>query len=614
MIPDPKEIPGSGHREADVVGYPPQFARRYREAGYWTGQTFPGLLARAAREFADRPAITAADGRTTSYAQLAANADALARGLAGLGVGPGMRVVVQLPNRPEFFDVIFALFRLHAWPVFALPAHRATEIEHLCRHTGAVAFVTVGHHEGFDHRSLAAAAAPARTIVADPEPGAQALALRSLYRYPAIADRCGTENPPEAADHVPAEHDTGPEDGVLPGDPDPASIAFLQLSGGSTGMPKLIPRTHDDYLYSVRASNEICAVDARTVYLCALPVAHNFTMSSPGVLGVLIAGGRVVLAERADPDTTFALMERERVTHTAAVPPLAQLWLDAFAARGGPHAPDLSSLAVLLVGGARLAPEVAARVAPVLGCRLQQVFGMAEGLVNYTRLDDPDEVVVGTQGRPISADDEVLVVDEHDRPVPVGTTGNLLTRGPYTIRGYWRAEAVNATTFTPEGFYRTGDLVRVTAEGNLVVEGRSADRINRGGEKVVPAEVEDHLLAHPAVHDAALVGVPDPYLGERTCAVVVLRAGDTPRRPGWVRAHLRARGLAGYKIPDVIRFVPGFPVTGVGKISRRQLRELLRADVLKDLHPTQAPTDPAAAQILAAQVPAAQVPAGENPS
>jgi 2,3-dihydroxybenzoate-AMP ligase len=309
-----------------------------------------------------------------------------------------------------------------------------------------------------------------------------------------------------------------------------------------------------------------------------LPVAHNFPLSSPGVLGALAAGGRVVLAPRPDPATVFPLIERERVTITAVVPPLALVWLDAAArfATDPAAGPDLSSLRLLQVGGAKLASEVAARIAPTMGCRLQQVFGMAEGLVNYTRPDDGDELVLHTQGRPISPDDEILVVDDADRPVPAGRVGHLLTRGPYTIRGYWRAEAANATAFTPDGFYRTGDLVRVVHGGYLVVEGRATDQINRGGEKVSAEEVENHLLAHPSVHDVAVVAVPDQYLGERSCAFVVPRRGAPAPSTAAIRGFLRQRGLAAYKIPDRVEVVAGFPETGVGKTSRRQLRAMLR--------------------------------------
>ena len=523
--------------------WPDDFAQRYRDLGYWTGQTLDDLLHTAAGSFADRTAIVDGERRVTYHA-LRERALRLAAGFHDLGVRRGDRVVVQLPNGAAYFDVIFALFRLGALPVFALPAHRSAEIGYFCAHTEAVAFVTTDVHDGFDHRTLASVTGPAKVIVAG-DPG-EHIGLDSLYRPGPPAD--------------------------LPPGPAPSDLAFLQLSGGSTGLPKLIPRTHDDYLYSVRASAAICGLTPDSSYLVVLPVAHNFPMSSPGVLGVMHTGGKVVLSGTPDPAKVFPLIERERVTITALVPPLALVWLDAAPRLGA----DLSSLAVLQVGGAKLPDSVAARVGPVLGCRLQQVFGMAEGLVNYTRLDDGDDVVLHTQGRPISPDDEVLIVDDHDVPVPDGTVGHLLTRGPYTIRGYWRADEHNRTAFTADGFYRTGDLVRRLDGGYLVVEGRAKDQINRGGEKIAAEEVEDHLLTHPAVHDAAVVAIPDGYLGERSCAFVVVKDGEPAPRLPEIRGHLRDRGLAAYKMPDKLRVVERFPVTGVGKTSRRELRALLR--------------------------------------
>ncbi|MES2933372.1 MAG: AMP-binding protein, partial [Pseudomonadota bacterium] len=293
--------------------------------------------------------------------------------------------------------------------------------------------------------------------------------------------------------------------------------------------------------------------------------------------GTFHAGGCVVLARHASPDVAFPLIQTERVSITALVPPLAMVWLDA--AKGTQN--DLSSLQLLQVGGARLSLEAAQRVKPVLGCALQQVFGMAEGLVNYTRHDDPQELAVRTQGRPISPEDEIRVVDDNDEAVVDGTVGHLQTRGPYTIRGYYRAEAHNARAFTADGFYRTGDLVQRLPSGHLIFEGRAKDQINRGGDKVAAEEVENHLLAHPAVHDAALVAMPDAYLGERSCAFVIARDGAP--RAAELNRFLRERGLASYKIPDRIEFIDEFPKTGVGKVDKRVLRERIARQLAPSL-------------------------------
>ncbi|MGW2183880.1 (2,3-dihydroxybenzoyl)adenylate synthase [Streptomyces sp. NPDC001732] len=527
-----------------IPTWPAEYAERYRAAGHWRGETFGAVLRDRAAAHPDRVAIVdPATDRRWTYGELDVRADRLASGLLARGIGKGDRVVVQLPNIAEFFEVIFALFRIGALPVFALPAHRESEIGYFCGFTGAAAYVIAGEHGGYDYRELAA------------KVRAEVPTLRQVF----VAGPGAGDFEPLDAVHT----DPVPLDG-----PDPGDLAFLQLSGGSTGIPKLIPRTHDDYIYSLRGSNEICAVDERSVYLCALPAAHNFPLSSPGTLGALYAGARVVLCPQPSPETAFPLIERERVTITGLVPPLALIWTEA--APGTPY--DLSSLDVLLVGGAKFSEQAARRVRPALGCTLQQVFGMAEGLVNYTRLDDPEETVVTTQGRPISPDDEIRIVDDEDEDLPPGSSGHLLTRGPYTIRGYWNAPRHNARAFTPDGFYRTGDIVRRTGTGHLIVEGRAKDQINRGGEKIAAEEVENHILAHPAVHDANVVGEPDPYLGERTCAYVILRAGAEPLKPVAVKRFVRERGLAAYKVPDRVEFVTAFPQTGVGKISKKALR------------------------------------------
>ncbi|KFE66585.1 (2,3-dihydroxybenzoyl)adenylate synthase [Hyalangium minutum] len=532
--------------EAPLPGcpsWPEAFAARYRQAGYWRGETFGQMLRERALRHGERTALVAGKERW-SYRELDARAERLAAGFWALGIRPRERVVVQLPNVAAFYEVCFALFRLGALPVFALPAHRSAEIGYFCEFTEAAAYIIPDKHAGFDYRTLAGQmlgkVPTLRKVIVAGDPG-PFLSLRELYEASPVA-------PPE---------------------PQPSDVAFFQLSGGSTGAPKLIPRTHDDYIYSVRASAEICQLDESSVYLCALPAAHNFPMSSPGSLGTLYAGGTVVLAPHPSPEEAFPLIERERVTITALVPPLAMVWLEA--AKAKRH--DLSSLRVLQVGGARLSTEVARRVKPTLGCTLQQVYGMAEGLVNYTRLDDSEELIVTTQGRPISRDDEIRVVDEDGHEVAPGEVGQLLTRGPYTIRGYYNAEAHNARVFTDDGFYCTGDLVRVTPEGYLVVEGRAKDQINRGGEKVAAEEVENHLLAHPTVQDAAVVALPDAFLGERTCAFVISRGA--PPAANVLTAFLRERGLAAYKIPDRVEFVPAFPQTAVGKVSKKALREAL---------------------------------------
>ncbi|MFE9467601.1 (2,3-dihydroxybenzoyl)adenylate synthase [Streptomyces virginiae] len=524
-----------------LTPWPEETAARYVAAGHWDGRTLGTCLRDWARQYGDRTAIVAGIERLT-YRELDARADRMAAGLADLGIRTGDRVLVQLPNNGAFPVLFFALARLGAIPALTLPAHRITEIGHLARLSGAVAYVIADEYGAFDYRELAAAVQ------------AQAPDLQHVL----VA---GDPGPYTALAKVDGEPRTF-------ADPDPADIALLLVSGGTTGVPKLIPRTHNDYGYNARASAAACELNADTVYLACLPVAHNFPLACPGMLGTLSVGGTVVLCASPAPGDAFPLIEAERVTHTALVPPLIPLWIDA--AEWDPA--DISSLRVLQAGGSKLSADLARSIPDDLGCAVQQVFGMAEGLLNYTRSGDDADIVAVSQGRPLSEDDELRIVDADGREVAAGEAGELLVRGPYTLRGYYRAPEVNTTAFTPDGFYCSGDLVRRLPSGHLVVEGRVKDTIDRNGESVSAEEVEAHVTAHPKVHRCAAVGVPDPDgEGERIC-VVVVPDGETAPTLQELRAFMLERGVASFKLPDRVESATDLPLTAIGKIDKRSLR------------------------------------------
>ena len=256
--------------------------------------------------------------------------------------------------------------------------------------------------------------------------------------------------------------------------------------------------------------------------MAILPLGHNYNLASPGILGAFYVGGTVVLAPSTDTAEIFASCERERVTVIAAVVPLISAWLGS----DEPKRFDHSSLKVVQNGGARLAPELRQRLLSELGCTPQEIYGTAEGLINMTRLDDPLELILHSSGRPVCEDDEIAVVDDDGRELPDGEAGELITRGPYTIRGYYRAPEKNTEAFTSDGFYRMGDIVRKWGR-NIQAEGRRKDLINRGGEKISCEEVENFIHRHPAVKSACLVAMPDPVFGEKACAFVILREGES---------------------------------------------------------------------------------------
>jgi 2,3-dihydroxybenzoate-AMP ligase len=520
--------------------FPSEFADRYRKEGYWRGEVLGSLLR---DRNADLARIALVDcQRSWSYMVLDQKVDRVAAGLFKLGIRRGDRVVVQFPNVAEFAIVAIALFRLGAMPVFALAAHRRNEIMYLCDYSEAVAYITIDTHFGFDYRGLAR----------------EVLAGTKTLKHVVIAGVAAEFVPLQELEAEPIE---------LP-PPSPSDVAFFLLSGGTTGVPKLIPRTHDDYSYQLRETAVGLRFGEHSVYLAALPVAHNAALGCPGLLGALRIGGKVVLLTSPSPNEAFPLIAREGATHTTLMPPLVHLWLEAAEVSDV----DLSGL-LLQVGSARMAPDIARRARSELGCKLTQWFGMAEGLLTFTRLDDVDDIVDNTVGRPMCAADEIRIVDEDDQDVPVGITGELINRGPYTIRGYYNTPEHNAQVFTPDGFLRTGDLASLTPDGNMIVQGRRKDVINRGGEKVVPAELEDLLVNHPCISQVAVVGVPDPILGERVCAALI--ADGPPVKLQEVRAYLRERGVADFKLPDRVENVASFPFTKIGKVNKTKLQEEL---------------------------------------
>jgi 2,3-dihydroxybenzoate-AMP ligase len=549
-----------------TVPWPEDLAREYTKAGWWRGQALGAEIATVAD--ARKAATALIDGAARiSYASLAARADALASRLTdGLGLERGDRIVVQLPNCWPFVVLTLGCLRAGIVPVMALPAHREHELAYLCEHSEARALALPDVLRDFDHQHMAerlrAGSATLRHIL---------VAGQVVHEgNEDLAALCAEPNPEPAQAAGSAGRARWDAD-----QPDARDVAVFLLSGGTTGLPKLIARTHNDYSYNARASAALCGLGQGTVYLATLPASHNFPLACPGILGALLSGGRVVMLASPQPETVFATIEQEGVTITAVVPAVAQRWL-AHAEEHG--ARQLRTLRVLQVGGARLADELAQRVRPVLGATLQQVFGMAEGLLNYTRLDDTDEVICGTQGRPLSPGDEVRIVDGAGNDRQDGEPGALLTRGPYTPRGYYRAPEQNARAFTPDGWYASGDVVRRRPDGNLVVEGRDKDMINRGGEKISAEEVENLLYRMPGIAQVAAVAAPDAELGERICVFVVPVPGAGAPTLDTIRDGMTAAGVARFKWPERLEVVAELPVTKVGKLDKKALRDMLASE------------------------------------
>lgn len=534
--------------------WPKSFEETYCERGYWQSATFDDEMIKTVNQHADKTAFIDKHGAIT-FAEFANKIKRLALGFAKLGLSKGDNVVLQLTNSIALVEVFFALVRLGVRPILALPANRHNEIQAFCQIGKARAYITEDDRSGFDYTRIAdiiakASGKPEHIIIVGNTD--IFIPLSTLY-----TDNESTYEKPNAGETV-----------------------CFQLSGGTTGIPKLIPRKHREYLYQIRTGSEICKFNSQTVYMVALPAVHNFTLAAPGLLGAFFQGGTTVFSNDPGPETCFDLIRRENVTVTSLVPPVVLIWMEAISLLG---TKDLQSLKLIQVGGAKLNPEAAKRVLSIINgfdCKLQQVFGMAEGLICYTRLDDDINRIIETQGRPGSEADEIRIVDESGDDVVPGATGSLLTRGPYTIRGYYNTERQYQDAFTENGYYISGDRAYMTELGDIVVTGRDKDHINRGGEKISAEEIENILLANPAILDAAAVSIPDEILGEKLCVYVIRRTDDLDVAA--IKQFVRLSGAAAYKVPDKVEFLTSFPETGVGKTSRKQLRELLSSHHLKD--------------------------------
>ena len=534
------------------VPFPPEFAARYREKGYWQDQSLAQEFDALFKRFADRIALIDGD-RQFTYAEMDRVTSNLALNLLEIGVRPLDRIVPMLPNVHEFVLLYFALQKLGAIPIAALVSHRYAEISqfvNLSRATTCVYPETSGDFSFspvIDRIEAENASLQIRIVLGKPKAGEHS--LRELIDRPA----------------------TLPASKLADIRIDPLEPCIFQLSGGTTGIPKLIPRTHNDYAYNSKVAASVCEIDAESVLLLVLPIAHNLPLACPGIQGFMFHGAKVVLHANTRPVEMCALIQKHKVTHLKVVPALLIRLIN------DPCVADynLSSLKLIQSGGQRMQPEVRARTRQLIpGVFVQENFGMSEGTLMFVRASDPEEVKLETCGRPVCADDEVKLLDEDDREVAMGEVGELTVRGPYTLRGYFGVPEYNARQFTSDGFYRSGDLMRMHPSGNYVVEGRKKDLINRGGEKISAEEIENLILMHPAVQNVACVPMPDDHMGEKMCAFVILKAGQSLALKELVD-FLLTKEIAKFKLPERLEVLPDFPVSTFGKVSKKALGELV---------------------------------------
>lgn len=478
-----------------------------------------------------------------SYNELLLRSQRFASGFASIGVNPGDTVVFQPPNRAISLALLFGLVLRGCIPVLALANHREAEVAHMLRTSGAKVLFVPDKSSGYDFHGLAAS-------------------MRKEFSDLAVY-MIGSSDTERIIDDLDSTVD---KDALSVANP--TDILFLLLSGGTTGLPKLIPRTHASYLGHSRACSLRQRFGPHTRFLAALSMSHNFTLSAPGILGTLDNGGMVIMSETASPDEAFPLVSQFKANFVPLVPALVRLWADAISW----FPCDFSSLEVLCVGGAAFSQEDVNRAREAFGCSIQQVYGMTEGLAAFTNIDDPDWIPMSS-GSPISEDDETLIVTADGSEAPVGQEGELLWKGPFVMDGYYRNEQANRESFTSDGRFITGDLALLDEYGHLHITGRAKNVITRAGESISAEEVENVLRRMPSVAEVGVCGVPDENLGEYTCAFIVPKGARASLEE--VRAFFTQEKIATYKHPDKVVYLRSIPLLPTGKLNIKALLSML---------------------------------------
>lgn len=522
-----------------------KFMEQYEKEGYLKQQSLADALLEWSEKYKENIAVVDCNTSWT-YSELYDASNNLAQGLLKQGIKKGDNVLVQLPNSVYFVQLCFALFIVGARPILLLPAHREKDILNISSLVEPVAMVIPNATYGTDYQQIAENIAHScetlNFIITDTDTE-KYVSIERLER--------------EARMNV---------NGYMAHQADYRDIALFLLSGGTTGVPKVIPKLHTAYLYNAEAAATHCHVTEDSVYLAVLSIAHDYPLCSPGVLGTLAKGGKVVLGHSSTFEEALDWIQNERVTFTSLVPVIADLWIEALAYEKNA---DLSSIQYILCGAAKLEKGLAMQLIEKFECQIIQGYGLGEGITCFTSPKDSLETILTCQGKPISTGDEIRIVNAKGENVPTGEAGELIQRGPYTFLGYYRAPELNVNSFTEDGYFRTGDKARLTKEGDIQILGRIKEQINRAGENVIPSEVESYIREYGSIREVVVAGVPDEELGERTCAFLV--ANGEKISLGTLREFLIADGVAQYKLPDQLIYVDSIPYINVGKPDKKKL-------------------------------------------
>jgi 2,3-dihydroxybenzoate-AMP ligase len=547
------------------VPFPEIFVKKYKTKGYWIDKTLGEEFDEFVRKYNDRVAL-AFKGEHVSYREMGEKVNRLSLHFIDKGLRTYDRMIFQLPNELEFVYCYFAAVKIGVIPILALPAHREAEISFFAQFTKARALAIPSRLRDFSHQEMS-------REIRKKVPSLEFIFVSGEKVDDDFISITALLNE-KIEERIPIET-------LEKYRPDPMEPVVFQLSGGTTGVPKVIPRTHNDYSVNFKRAAEITRLNKESVMGIAIPINHNFALSCPGLMGTLYKGGKVVPIPSTKTETVFEAIEKEKITIMPTPPALLIRWMET----PKPFKYDLSSLEAVIVGGAKLNPEVAKKIKSTLGCDFHQNLGMAEGMVFWTKRDDPEDLLLNTQGAPMFEDDEIKVLGENDKEVPYGEPGELLVRGPTTIRGYYNSPEYNERAFTEDGFYRTGDVVKMYKGRYVAVEGRIKDTINRGGEKISAEEVENHILAHPKVENCAYVAMLDPVLGEKGCAFVLTKGNQDLTLDELCRFLKEERQISTYKLPERLELVKEFPMTQVGKINKKELRSIIDKKLQEEINP-----------------------------
>ncbi len=544
--------------------FPKEFIDLYTKKRWWSGLTFGEMLDRTCDLYPHKEALVAGEVRLT-YQQLREWTDRAAIAFLEIGIKKLDRALLQIPNWAEFVYSYYGLHKIGAIPVMCIPRFSQREIEHFCELTEAKAWIVPLQFEKIDYRPMISG------IRSRPYP------LRHILVIEPSKEKGGQL--PEGTlpfNKILREVDFSkyPKNYLESFKPDPNEICHLMPTGGTTGLPKLVPRTHNDFLCNVEYRAKAWQRSPHDVTLIATPITHNMAIEV-SLNPTFLTGGKVVMIPSTHPREILEAIEKEKVTTTIlAVAQVQQIVdfpeLDRY---------DLSSLNVIATGGSYMPPETIRKVYDKLKCKFYNVYGSSEGPCSQTRYEDPEEVVLHTVGWPICPYDEFKVIDPNGNPLPIEVEGELVARGPCIFRGYYKSEEENREAFTPDGFYRTGDIAKFDRDGHLVITGRKKEIILRGGESISAKEVEGLISHHPKVEQVAAVAMPDPVLGEKVCAFIKPKMGMRISFEE-VIDFLKEKKASVLYFPERIEVVEEMPLTRVGKVDKGRLREEIK-EILK---------------------------------